>query len=164
MLKRVNAQNLHNLRQTQFQSQLFADDGHQHVNADGNPDLRVDGIVSGAEKVFDAQVLLNPLKEQFYAPAALVELRDDQWWQVKVIGQKDQRFVRFGVAITHLAEAVGVTFKAPAQRQPDDLIAAHPGACVHRARFQPVDAQARLGPGDKEGSRQHKTIQPRSIT
>jgi len=57
--------------------------------------------------MFDAQVLLDPFEEQFYSPSALVELCNDQWRQVEVIRQKDKRFARFRVAITHPAEPFG---------------------------------------------------------
>ena len=47
---------------------MLADNGDEHVNADGDPDLSFDGIVGGAEKPFDAQVLLDPFEEEFDLP------------------------------------------------------------------------------------------------
>ena len=44
--------------------QTFLDDGNQHVRADRNPDLRLHGVLGRAVKMFDAQVLLDPLEEQ----------------------------------------------------------------------------------------------------
>jgi len=43
--------------------QPFLDDGHQHIDADRNPDLRLHGILAGAVERFDSQVLLDPLEE-----------------------------------------------------------------------------------------------------
>jgi hypothetical protein len=100
LLKYVHAQNLQDLRQTKFQSKLFADDGDQHVNADGNPDLRLDRVVTGAEKVFDPQILLDPFEEQFHLPAALVQLGNGEWRQVEVIGEKDQGLAGLRVSIS----------------------------------------------------------------
>ncbi len=42
--------------------QLLFHDRHQYVNADRNPDLRFYCVITCAVKVFDAQVLLNYLK------------------------------------------------------------------------------------------------------
>src|SRR5260370_20953140 len=39
---------------------------------------------------FDAQVLLDPLEEQFYLPALFVDLRDGKSRQIEVIGQEDE--------------------------------------------------------------------------
>ncbi len=69
------------------QIELLFEDGHQYVNADGNPHLRFDGIGRSAEKVLDAQVLLDPSEEQLYLPATFVQVGDRQGWQGKVVGQ-----------------------------------------------------------------------------
>jgi len=44
--------------------QAFLNNGDQHVSANGNPDLRLHGILAGAQKRLDAQVLLDPLEER----------------------------------------------------------------------------------------------------
>jgi hypothetical protein len=73
LLKYVHAQNLQDLGQTQLQAKFLTHDRHQHVNADGNPNWRLDRVVACAEKVFDPQILFDPLEEQLYPPSALVE-------------------------------------------------------------------------------------------
>src|ERR1700677_4128083 len=123
LLKHVDAQNLQNLGQTQLQSKFLAHDGHQHVNADGNPDLRLDSIVARAEKVLDPQILFDPLEEQLYPPAALIELRDRQSGQVEVIRQEDKGLAALRVSITDAAEAIRVVLNALAQAKPDYLVA-----------------------------------------
>jgi hypothetical protein len=55
--------------------QLFLDDGHQHIGPDSDPHLGFDGIGCGAKKGFDAQVLFDPFKEQFYLPAPSIETK-----------------------------------------------------------------------------------------
>jgi len=50
----------------------FLDDRHQYINADRNPDLGLHRIVGGSVKGFDAQVLLDSLKEYFNPPAAAI--------------------------------------------------------------------------------------------
>jgi hypothetical protein len=111
LLKLVHAQNLQNLRQTTFQPKLLAHDGHQQVNADGNPDLRLDSVVARAEKVLDPQILFDPLEEQLYPPAALIESRDRQSRQVEVIRQEDKGLAALRVSIAEAAEAIRVTGK-----------------------------------------------------
>ena len=40
------------------------DDRDQDVNRDGDPELRLDGVLRGAEKGFDSQMLLDPFNVQ----------------------------------------------------------------------------------------------------
>jgi hypothetical protein len=84
------------LGQAKFQLKLLAHNGHQHVNADGNPDLRLDSVVGRAEKVLDPQVLLDPLEEQFYPPAAFVELGDVSAGKSKLLVRKTKDLPVFG--------------------------------------------------------------------
>ena len=58
--------------QSHIQAKLLFDDRHQHIDADGNPDLRSDGVLRGAVEAFDAQVLLDPLEKQLHLPSAPV--------------------------------------------------------------------------------------------
>ena len=46
------------------QTQAFLGNADPHVNADRNPDLRLDRGVGGSVKRLDPQVLLDPLEEQ----------------------------------------------------------------------------------------------------
>jgi len=52
---------------------LLFDDSDQHVGGHGAPDLRLHCVIVRAQKVLDIQVLLDPLEEQRYLPAALVQ-------------------------------------------------------------------------------------------
>ena len=45
---------------------------HQHVNAYGDPDLRLDSIRGVAEEALDPEMLFDPFEEHLYAPAILV--------------------------------------------------------------------------------------------
>ena len=75
---------------------------------DGNPDLRLHGILRGAIKALDVEVLLDPLEKQFHLPAAAIQLRDSQWRQREVVGQEHEGFVGFGVVILYTADFVGI--------------------------------------------------------
>ena len=51
---------------------------------------------------------------------------------------------------------IGVVLNAARQGQPHDLVAAHPGAFVHRTGLQPPELHSGFGAGDKERSGRHK--------
>ena len=57
-------------------SELFADDGNQDINADGNPDLGLDCVFGVAIETFDVEVLFDPFEEEFDSPAGTIELSD----------------------------------------------------------------------------------------
>ena len=83
--------------QRQFEIEPLLNDGHQHVGGHGDPYLALDGILGSAEETLDAQVLLDPLEEQFYLPAAAVELGDRERGQRKIVGQEHQRLAFLGL-------------------------------------------------------------------
>ena len=49
--------------ESEVESELLFDNGHQDVDRDRHPDLRLDGVLGGAVKGFDAQVLFDPAEE-----------------------------------------------------------------------------------------------------
>ena len=94
-LEKREAQNLQNFVQAPVELEFLLDDGHQDVDADGDPDLRLHGVLGGAIEGLDAQVLLDPFEEEFHLPAALVQFGNRQAVQDKVVGQEDQVACRF---------------------------------------------------------------------
>ena len=52
--------------QGHVQAKLLLDDCYQDIDADGDPDLRPHSVLGGAVEALDAQVLLDPLEEQFH--------------------------------------------------------------------------------------------------
>ena len=69
--------------------QTFFQNGDEHVNGDGGPDLGAHRIGRRAVKSFDTQMLLDPFEEQFDLPASAIELGDGQRRDGKVVGQED---------------------------------------------------------------------------
>jgi hypothetical protein len=69
-----------------WQVESFFDDGDQQVDRDGDPDLGFDRVFAGSVEGLDAQVLLDPLEEQFHLPAAFVEGADGRGGQIELIG------------------------------------------------------------------------------
>ena len=59
---------------------LLFDNGHQHVNGNGDPNLDLDSILGGSVKRFDTKVLLDPFEEQFDLPATSKQFGDSQCW------------------------------------------------------------------------------------
>lgn len=67
-LEQGEAEDLQNVGQAPFDPQFLFHDGHEHVDTDGDPDLRLHGIVACAVESFDSQMLLDPLEEQLSVP------------------------------------------------------------------------------------------------
>ncbi len=75
--------------QGHLQFELLPDDRHQHVDADGDPDLRSHSVLRGAVETLDSQMLLDPFEEQLHLPAALVQRADRQGRQNELIGVRN---------------------------------------------------------------------------
>ena len=130
--------------------EFFLEDGHQNVNADGDPDLGLDGILAGPVKSFDAQVLFDPFEEKFDLPATLVELRDGQGGDIEIVGQKDQAFVRGRVAVAHASQGDRIILLRLKSGQENRLIGTQTGGCIDRPRFQALEPKVPFGAGHKE--------------
>ena len=89
-LKKCDAENLQDFGQTAVDSQFLLHEGNQHVDAQSNPDLRLDGVDRRAVEGLDSQVLFDPLEEQFDFPSLVVQLCDHQCRQREVVGQEDE--------------------------------------------------------------------------
>ena len=88
--------------------QTFLRNGNDEVGGYGNPDLRLHGVLAGAQERLDAQMLFDPFEEQLDLPAALVERADRQRRQCRVVGQEDQRLARLGILEFDAPQMLGV--------------------------------------------------------
>ena len=79
--------------------QTFLRNRDQQVRANGNPDLRLHGVLAGAEEHLDAQVLLDPFEELFHLPALAVQVGNQLWFEREVVGQKNQTLS--GIVLDH---------------------------------------------------------------
>ena len=77
--------------------ELLFDDSDQHIGGNSAPDLRLHRVLARAQKALDAQVLLDPFKEQLHLPTTLVQHGNGQWRQCRVVGQKHQCLARIGI-------------------------------------------------------------------
>jgi hypothetical protein len=64
---------------------------------DGDPDLRLDCILSDTLEPLVPEMLFGPFEGQLYLPAATIKLGDDQRRKIEIGGQKDQMPAVFGI-------------------------------------------------------------------
>jgi hypothetical protein len=157
---------LENVQQELWRSgevQSLARDDDDEIDADGDPDLRLDGVEGVAEEMLDRQVLLDPLEKGFDLPALAINLGDGERRQIEAIGQEDEELVGFGIAEGYAAQAVGVgEFRFRCGEQ-DALIAAQTRRFVDLARGDPGVAQIVLGTDDEGDLALMQRLQPGEI-
>jgi len=122
-LEQGDAENLQHCVEFQVQSQTFARDGHQHIDGDGGPDLRLRTLRERREERFDAQVLLDPFEKQLDLPATLVQLRNGECAQGKIVGEKNQLAMSLPIAVADTAQILGIAMKRIKTHQVDGLVA-----------------------------------------
>ena len=143
--------------------QTFFRDRDQHVGGNGDPYLRLDRVLAGAEKNLDPQMLLDPFEEQLDLPALLVKRRDYVWLQCKVVGQK--REALSGLVLDHDATQRGrIVFARTRHRQHASLIADDIGrGAIDEVRITPCELRIAFGSRDEEGAHQVQFVQPPEI-
>ena len=134
------------------QIELFFEDRHQHVNADGDPDLSLDGVGRSAEEALDAQVLLDPLEEQVDLPPTFVKFRNGQSRQGKVVGQVDKESSSFDVEEPDSPQTFRISLKAVECRELNDLIGSHALIGRHRQGMNTNVSQRPFGSDHEESA------------
>ena len=124
--------------------------GHEEVGADGNPDLRLHGVLAGAVERLDAQVLLYPFEEQLDLPASLVDLRHDDGFDLEVVGEEDQGLSRLRIRVADSSDIAGIMILGLRPVEADGLVGAQSRSLVHRSRLPDVEAHFRLRSGHEE--------------
>ncbi len=146
-----------------FQAKSFPHDGDEDVDRDGDPDLGLDGVLAGAEEGFDAEMLLDPLEEEFDLPALLVDLRDGQRGQREVVGEELESLAGYWVAIADAAQRVRVGRSRGKRGQDDRLIRTYPCALVGRMRIPALQQNVLFRPRDEERGAEREAIEPLEI-
>ena len=131
---------------------LLFNDGNQHVGAYGRPDLSLHGVLACAEKVLDAQVLLDPLEEEFDLPAVFVEGCDGGGRKTGVVGQKDQSLACGGVGKPNAPNVFGIVLDGVEALERHALIGNHPSVSIGWGRVDASGPKVVLGAGDKKGT------------
>ena len=143
--------------------EFFFDDGDQHIGRYGAPNLRLDPVLASSQKSLYAQVLLDPLEEQFNLPMAFVQRSNGQGRQRHVFGQKHQRLARCRVFEFHPAQMFRIVSSDVKTVQCDALIADHTAGSVCCTRVHTAGVHAALGAGNKKSAALVKVEQPRKI-
>ena len=122
---------------------LLLDDGDEQVGGHSAPDLHFHSVFARAQKALDAQMLLDPFEEQFHLPAALVQRGDDQRWQSRIVGQKDQRLARLRIFETDTPQMSRIFLRHVKTIHGDRLIADHAAGSVGFGRVHAGAAKVR---------------------
>ena len=131
------------------QIQAFACDDDNEIDADGDPNLRLDGIDGVAEKMFDRQVLFDPFEKCLDRPPVAVNLGDGQCWQIESVGQEHKELVGFRVSVRNATQAIRIGKLRFGRSQQDALVAAQPGRFVDLVPGDSGVAHIVLGPDDE---------------
>ena len=148
---------------TRLQAQPLANAGDQHIDRHRDPDLRLHGILAGAIESLDAQVLLDPPKEQFHLPACLVDLGDRQRRQREVVRQEPEPLAGGAIEIVHAPQRIGIDLGGLESSQNDGVIGSHAAGFVHRVRVASLDQYVGFGAHDEESCAERKQVEALEI-
>ena len=143
--------------------ELLFDNSDQHVSGDGAPDLRLHSVLAVADETLDAQMLLDPLEEQFHLPATLVQRSNRQCGQDRIVGQKHQCLAGLRVFETDTTQLLGIILRDVVAVQDDTLIANDARAAADRHRVDPARIHATLGASYKKRPSLMQREQPTEI-
>ena len=162
-LEKRDTQDLQDFVQRMFHMQFLANDGHEDVNADRNPDLRLHGVPRSPIERLDPQMLLDPSKEQFDLPATSVNIRNCQCGQVEVVAQEHQPSARLGIAINHATQGIGVELRCLRATEDDRLIAAHSRGLVRASGRSSAEVEVAFGPSHEECQAQLQAMESTEV-
>jgi hypothetical protein len=131
---------------------FFLNNSYEHLGEHGPPDLRLDRVLAVAQKLLDAQVLLDPFEEQFHLPATFVQSSNGQGRQGRVVGEEDQSLLGCWVLEPDTSQVFGVVLRNVVTVQCDGLIADKTAAPVYLGRVHAPGVHVAFGAGHKEGA------------
>lgn len=111
----------------------------------------IDRVLAGAQKLLDAQMLLDPFAVQLDLPTDLVQGCDGQRWQCHVIGQKDQHLCRLRVLELDVPQVLGVVLAGAVPIECSGLIADKARGFVYRSLVHTTRVHIARGTGHEEG-------------
>lgn len=89
--------------------EAFSDDGNKDVSGNSNPELGSYRVIGSPVEGLNAEMLFDPFEEQFDLPSALVEFGDSQCGKDKIVGEKNELFLSFGIEVLYTAEFLRIT-------------------------------------------------------
>ena len=108
-------------------------------------------------------MLLDPLEEQLYLPAAAVQLGNCQCRQLEIVGQKDEQPVVFGVVEFYPPQLNRIVLTGLGASQQNRLVAAQARALVHGTRVDAPVLQIGFGANNEKGLRLMQRMEPVEI-
>jgi hypothetical protein len=90
--------------------------------------LCFDGILRGAEKCLDTQVLFDPFEKQFHLPATFVKLSDGQSRKLKIVGEEPKAPVVLFVIENDVTQILWIVVGRFDACKPNGLITAYMSA------------------------------------
>ena len=101
MFENADTDDLQNFVQRFLGFQSLLCDRHHQVSADRRPDLAAHSVVTAAVETANSQMLFNPFEEQFDLPSIAIKVGDDGCWQIKLVGEQNQRDLFFRIVKTN---------------------------------------------------------------
>ena len=120
-------------------------------------------VLAGAEKVLDAQVLLDPFEKEFDLPAAFVKVGNRSRRQHCFVGQKDERLVCSRVFESNASDVFRIVLGSVVALEHHTLIGNHATASVAGIRVDAPGPKRGLGSGDVKGTRLMQPIESLKI-
>ncbi len=96
-------------------------------------------------------MLLDPFEKKFYSPPGLVQGRDDDGGEDKIVGDKDEVLASFGIVIMNAPKRLGVIPGRLDARENNSLIGSQPRRFVDGMRIAPLELKVAFGPCHEEG-------------
>jgi len=132
--------------------QFLFNNGDQHISRDGAPDLRLHGVLAVTQKMFDAQMLLNPFEEQFNLPTAFVQCRNGRCWQPSIVRQEHQRLTGICIFETNPAQIFRIFFRFINPVQTNGLVTNYSHVFVNWRRINTPEIHVTFGTSYKKRS------------
>ena len=92
------------------------------MHREGAPDLYFDGVWLTSEEGFHPDIHFEPFEKEFDIPARFIEQRDSASRQVEIIGDKYQKFPRFGITVNDSPHPFRIGLLGARNREVYDLV------------------------------------------
>lgn len=119
------AQDAHDLEHGSVQLEVMLDNCNKAVRDDCDVDLYPHSILGVAPKPFDAQMLLDPFKEQLHLPAVAVKQPDILGLEIEVVGVVNKRPTEVSDVENDAPELCRVVVSVPFACESDGLVQQH---------------------------------------
>lgn len=125
---------------------------HERVYSEGAPDLYFHCIGFATKESFDSHVHFKPFEKELYGPAGFIQSRDCERGQVEVVGEKNQEFLGFRIAVNNTAKSPRISSLGTKTSESDNLVG-DDAVALRRMGMATVKLRVRFGSGNKVGTR-----------